>query len=100
MKSLVAGLAVALALVVAATASPALAITGPVPPTQSAIHFAHVADRTPMPAFLCVRRPSPALAASAHGDGSTASLAGGGALAAVLVGSLALLRRRHLRRAV
>jgi hypothetical protein len=104
MKSLVAGLAVALAVAVAATASPAPAAPGPkpidVPAAQRAIVLAHRADRTGMPAFECLRRPAPLPSASSHAGVAPTSLAGGGAIAAVLIGALALLGRRRVRRAL
>jgi hypothetical protein len=98
MKSLVTPVAVVLA--TGAIACPAVAAPAPAPmyrpPTQSAIRFAHVADRMPLPLFACPRRPAPLLGAtSGHGDVTKASLAGGGALAAVVGLGWAGLRRRR-----
>jgi hypothetical protein len=101
-KSLATALAAVLA--VAALAAPALAAPGPnpidVPAAQRAIVLAHRADRTGMPAFECLRLAAPLPVASTHRDVPAMSLAGGGALAAVLVLGLAVLRRRRLRRAL
>jgi len=98
MKSLVTPLAAILA--TGAIASAAVAAPAPAPmykpPTQSAIRMAHVADRMPMPLFACPRRPAPRLdATSGHGDVVKASVAGGGALAAMAGLGFAGLRRRR-----
>ena len=103
MKSLVAPLAVALAMgtvVSTAAAQPSAATVGPTPPALQAIRFAHVADRMPAPAFSCPWRPAPAVAAGgASGPVTAASVAGSGLV--VLVGAgLAARRVQRSRRLV
>jgi hypothetical protein len=76
-----------------------LAPTSPTPPALRAIRFAHVADRMPAPAFSCPWRPAPQGAgASASGDVTAASVAGGGVLVALVSAGIAGLRFRRGRR--
>jgi hypothetical protein len=114
MKSLATPLAVAVA--IAALASPAAARpshvathghsaaashTAPFTPslTVSARRFAHVADRMPAPRFECPWRRAPQVAtATTSRDVAGASVAAGGALLALSGLGFAGLRRRRARR--
>jgi hypothetical protein len=90
MKSLVAPLAVALAmstLVSTAAAQPSVATVGPTPPALQAIRFAHVADRMPAPAFSCPWRPAPQLAGAGVGVPLTAASVAGSGLVVALFGA-------------
>jgi hypothetical protein len=119
MKSLATALAVVLALgalastaaarpsdpgsagVVQHTAARPIPSIGSTPPALRAIRFAHVADRMPAPSFSCPWRPGPLVTgASASGPVTAASVAGTGALVALLSAGIAGLRFRRARRAV